>query len=118
MFKVAWKFFIRYFFDSDFRHKVARYRFFVESYTKKLWPDDHILRIKLVDITSSHYVFVIWHKPAEVMMRPSFRVDVVAFDPPSNQVSLLNNSTPIRKRRAIALETKTWLGVGFAVVFS
>jgi len=38
--------------------------------------------------------------------------------PHTMQPRMLNNPTPIWKRGAIALEIKTWLGVGFAVVFS
>ncbi len=101
MFKVAWKFFLKCFFDSDFRKKVARYRLTVENQIEKLWPEDHILRIKLVDITSSHYVFVIWHKPAGVMMRPSFCVDVVTFDPASNRTFLLDAEKASKYKHAV-----------------
>lgn len=87
---VSLKYMARYLLDYSFRESTKRKRCIVERYAAQLWPDDHIVNIKLVDITSTGSTFLVYHKPKGTIMRPSFRINAIVLDDRNNETYLLS----------------------------
>ena len=86
---VSAKYMVRYFLDHSFRESTKHKRHIVERHATSLWPDDRIINVKLVDITDKGSIFLVYHKPIRIIMRPSYRVNAIMLDDRNNEVYLL-----------------------------
>ena len=98
---VSAKYIARYLLDCSFRESTKRKRRIVEQFATRLWPDDNIVNIKLVDITGKGSVFLVYHKPKRKIMRPSFGINAILLGDRSHETHLLSEKESRRYVYAI-----------------